>query len=50
LKKIFFSKTSRPISIKLGTNISFMMGIQIYSKEGSSPLQRQDNHKNAKIG
>jgi hypothetical protein len=35
-----------PISIKLGTNISFMIGIQMYSNEGSSPLQRGDNHKN----
>jgi hypothetical protein len=23
-----------------------MIGIQIYSNEGSSPLQREDNHKN----
>ena len=36
----------RPISIKLGTNISCMIGIQIYSNEGSCPLQRGDNHKN----
>jgi hypothetical protein len=28
-----------PISIKLGTNIFFMMGIQGYSNEGPSPLQ-----------
>jgi hypothetical protein len=27
-----------------------MMGTQIYSNEGSSPLQIGDNHKNAKIG
>jgi hypothetical protein len=39
-----------PISIKLGTNISCMMGIQVYSNEGPSPLQRGDNHKCAKIG
>jgi hypothetical protein len=39
-----------PISIKLGTNISCMMGIQVYSNEGPSPLQRGDNHKSAKIG
>jgi hypothetical protein len=38
-KKIF-SRTSRPIAIKLGTDISCMMGIQVYSNEGSSPLQR----------
>jgi hypothetical protein len=36
----------RPISIKLGTNISCMIGIQIYSNEGSSPLQRGNDHKN----
>jgi hypothetical protein len=47
-KKI--SRTSRPIAIKLGTDISFMMGIQVYSNEGQSPLQRGDNHKSAKIG
>jgi hypothetical protein len=39
-----------PFSIKLGTNISGMMGIQVYSNEGPSPLQRGDNHKSAKIG
>jgi hypothetical protein len=49
-KKILSSRTSRPISIKLGTNISCMMGIQVYSNEGQSPLQRRDNHKSAKIG
>jgi hypothetical protein len=27
-----------------------MMGIQVYSKEGPSPLQRGDNYKSAKIG
>jgi hypothetical protein len=44
------SRTSRPISIKLGTDISCMMGIQVYSNEGPSPLQRGDNQKSAKIG
>jgi hypothetical protein len=39
-----------PISIKLGTNISCMMGNQVYSYEGPSPLQRRDNRKSAKIG
>jgi hypothetical protein len=33
-KIIFFSRTSRPIAIKLGTNISCMVGIQVYSNEG----------------
>jgi hypothetical protein len=36
----------RSISIKRGTNISCMIGIQIYSNEFSSPLQRGHNHKN----
>jgi hypothetical protein len=40
----------RPIEIKLGKNISCMMGIQVYSNEGSNPLQRGDNHKNTQIG
>jgi hypothetical protein len=39
-----------PISIKLGANISCMMGIQVYSNEGPSPLQKGDNHKSSKIG
>jgi hypothetical protein len=50
IEKKIFSRTSRPIAIKLITNISCMMGIQIYSNEGPSPLQRGDNHKCAKIG
>jgi hypothetical protein len=36
--------------MKLGTNISCMMGIKIYSNEYPSPLQRGDNQKSAKIG
>jgi hypothetical protein len=40
-KKIFFSRTSRPFAIKLGTNISCMMGIQVYSNEHPSPFQRE---------
>jgi hypothetical protein len=39
-----------PISIKLGTNHSCKKGIQVYSNEVPSPLQRGDNHKSAKIG
>jgi hypothetical protein len=42
-------RNSRPISIKLDTNYSCMKGIQVYSNDGPSPLQRGDNHKNAKI-
>jgi hypothetical protein len=43
LKKIFFSRTSRPISIKLGIILNC-------SNKGPSPLQRGDNLKNAKMG
>jgi hypothetical protein len=50
LRKKISSRTSRLIAIKLGKDISCMMGIQVYSNEGPSPLQRGDNHKSAKIG
>jgi hypothetical protein len=39
-----------PISIKLGANISYVMGTQVYSNVGPSPLKRGDNHKSAEIG
>jgi hypothetical protein len=45
-----FKINNWPISIKLGTNISCMMEIQVYSKEGTRLLKREDNHKSAKIG
>jgi hypothetical protein len=45
-----FSRTSRPISIKLGTNHPWVMGILISSNKGQDPLQREDIHKNAKMG
>jgi hypothetical protein len=44
-KKIF-SRTSRSISIKLGTNHPWVKGILNCSNEGPSPLQMEDNHKN----
>jgi hypothetical protein len=50
LKKIFFSRTSMPISSKLGINHPYVMGILNCSNKGSGPLQRGDNHKNAKMG
>jgi hypothetical protein len=49
-KKIFFSRTSRPISFKLGTNHPWVKGILNSSNKGSGPLQRGDNHKNARMG
>jgi hypothetical protein len=50
LKKIFFSRTSRPISIKLGINHTWVQKILNWSNKGPGPLERGDNHKNAKIG
>jgi hypothetical protein len=50
LKEIFFSRTSRPISVKLGTNHSLVKAILNCSNEGPGLLQRGDNHKNAKMG
>jgi hypothetical protein len=49
LKKMF-SRTSRPISIKLGTNHPWVKEILDYTNKGPGPLQREDNHKNAKMG
>jgi hypothetical protein len=46
LKKIFFSRISRPISIKLDANHPWVKGIL----NGPGPLQRGDNHKNTKKG
>jgi hypothetical protein len=49
LKKIF-SRTSRPILIKLGINHPLVKGILNYSNKGPGPLQIEDNDKNAKMG
>jgi hypothetical protein len=35
-----FSRTSRPKSIKLGTNYPWVKGIQVCSNKGPGPLQR----------
>jgi hypothetical protein len=48
--KIFFSRTSRPNSIKLDANYSRVKRIQVCSNKGPGHLQRGDNHKNVKIG
>jgi hypothetical protein len=50
IEKKIFSRTSRPVSIKLGTNHSWIKGILNCSNKGPGPLQRGDNHKSAKIG
>jgi hypothetical protein len=49
LGKKIFSRTSRPISIKLDTNHPWVNEILYYTNKGSGPLQRGDNHKNSKI-
>jgi hypothetical protein len=50
LEKVFFSKTSRPISIKLDANYPCMKGIQVCLDKGTDTHQREDYHKNANIG
>jgi hypothetical protein len=45
-KKKIFSRTSRPNSIKLGTNHPEVKGIQNCTNQGPGPLQRGDNLKN----
>jgi hypothetical protein len=48
LNKIF-SRSSRPISIKLGTNHFWVKGILNFTNKRPVLLKRGDNHKNAKI-
>jgi hypothetical protein len=48
--KIFFSRSSRPNSIKLGPNYLWVKGIQVCSNKGPGPLQSGDNHRNVKMG
>ena len=48
--KIFFSRTSCPNSIKLGTHYPWMKEIQVCSNKGPVPLLRGDNYKNVKMG
>jgi hypothetical protein len=50
LKKKIFSRTSRPISIKLCINHPLVKGIINCSNKGPGPFQRGDNYKNAKMG
>jgi hypothetical protein len=47
IEKIF-SRTSRPISIKLGTNHPWVKEILDYTNKGPGPFQRGDNHKKCK--
>jgi hypothetical protein len=39
LKKIFFLRTSRPISIKLGTNHPYVKRIHNYTNQGPGPFE-----------
>jgi hypothetical protein len=47
---IFFSRTSEPNSIKLGTNYPWLKGIQVCSNKGSGPLQRGRSSQKCKNG
>jgi hypothetical protein len=46
LEKILFSRTSQPISIKLGTYHICIKEIEDCTNKGQGPLQRGDNCKN----
>ena len=46
--KIFFSRTTGPMSSTLGTKHLFLMRIQICSNEVPCPFPRGDNNKKAK--
>ena len=48
-KKIFFSRTTRPISANLGTNHPWVKGILDYSYEGSLLFLRGDDNEIVKI-
>jgi hypothetical protein len=45
----FFSRTTRPILTRLGTNHPWVKGIQVFSKEGDSTSPRGDNSERVKI-
>ena len=47
--KIFFSRTTVPISSKFGTKHYWVKGIQVCWKEGPRPIPRGDNYKLGKI-
>jgi hypothetical protein len=44
-----FSRTTRPILTRLGTNHPWEEGIQVYSNEGEHPSPRGDNSKRIKM-
>jgi hypothetical protein len=49
LKKKSILQNHTPISIKLSANHLWVKGILNCTNKGPCPLQRGDNHKNAKI-
>jgi hypothetical protein len=46
---IFFSRTTRPILTRLGTNHTWVKEIQVSSNEGDNPSPRRDNSERVKI-
>jgi hypothetical protein len=47
--KIFFSRTTGPILTRLGTNHSWVKGIEVHSNEGDDkPSPRGDNSERVK--
>jgi hypothetical protein len=49
-EKLIFSRTRKQITIKLGINHLWVKGILNCSNKWPAPFQREDNHKNAKMG
>jgi hypothetical protein len=49
IEKIFSSRSSRSISLKLSINHSWVKGILNCSNKGPGPLQRGDNYKISKM-
>jgi hypothetical protein len=47
--KIFFSRTTGPILIRIGINHLWGEGVQVCSNEGDSPSPRGDNSKRVKV-
>ena len=47
--QIFFSRTTEPISTKLGTKYPWVKGIHVCSNEWPLPFPRGDNYEIAKI-
>jgi hypothetical protein len=50
IEKKIFSRTSSPISVKLGMIYPWLRKIKNCSNTGSGPFQGGDNHRYAKMG